>query len=283
MSTTLRRLWWAAFGSLLLLMVIGACDGVPTATPSPTPTPTPVPLPLPILANLDEDPRLFFEAIPQEEQECLASALGQARLDDFVSGRELIEWGDEVIVQCISEETFARTMLGVIVGELSALSDETLRCLWSALEEADLKGLFTGEVVDEEAQLRAIQAMMKSSLCLTEEEAARVNDVFGLEDFSLVTVRCLASRIDERSLETLITTGQPSFAVISAMLECGLEMGEDGTGSLALTPEELACVVGVLGEQGLEEIVAGQRIPTLEEILGLARCDLDLERLLETS
>jgi hypothetical protein len=72
------------------------------------------------------------------------------------------------------------------------------------------------------------------------------------------------------------------------LLECGLEtLGSEGDGSwpegdmgLDISAEDLACVVDILGEEALAEIIAGERLPAFGEVLALASCDLDLKGLL---
>ena len=61
----------------------------------------------------------------------------------------------------------------------------------------------------------------------------------------------------------------------------GSGSGDDG--GVALSAEELPCVVEALGDEALAELMAGERLPTLGEIAALAGCDLDLERLLGSS
>ncbi len=49
---------------------------------------------------------------------------------------------------------------------------------------------------------------------------------------------------------------------------------------LDISAEDLACVVDILGEEALAEIIAGDRLPAFGEVLALASCDLDLKGLL---
>ena len=69
----------------------------------------------PILADLNDSPLEFFLAFPQEEQQCLVQALGQARLGEVLDGAEATEVEDAAIEQCISQETFARVLTWSVI------------------------------------------------------------------------------------------------------------------------------------------------------------------------
>jgi len=115
MLASSRCLRWTLLGLPLFLIAFVAYETVSTSTPSPTPTATPVPFPEPILADLNDSPRKFFLAFPQEEQQRLVQALGQARLYEVLDGAEPTEVEDTAMEQCISQETFARVLTGSFI------------------------------------------------------------------------------------------------------------------------------------------------------------------------
>ena len=342
MSTSSRRLRWTLLSLPLLLIVLVACETAstatpePTSTPTPTPTATPVPLPEPILADPDENPREFFQALPQEEEECLVQALGQARVDQILDGEQPSQEDSRALEQCVSQESFARVLIGSFVNSVGGLSDATLGCMWDILGEAPTEGGdLSGELV----------AFLSLTLCLSDEDAARADAGAGPFEFPLADSRCVAEQIDMdrlaatsgdelqglppelmaalaecgievgpegegpqftpeqfTCLEEVLGAeglaqffgqgGEPPIEVITAMLQCGIEIGgpegDDGGGGVDgggvdFSPEELGCVMEALGGEAVAEILAGERLPTFGEIAALAGCDLDLEKLLSDS
>lgn len=259
----------------VFLMAFLACETAPEPTPMPTPTATPAPLPAPILVDPNEDPRAFFQSIPEEEQQCLTQGLGQTRLDEVLDGAETTEEDNLVMDRCVSQETFARIMVGSFINQVGGLSDDTLGCVWGILRDADLKRLFTSD--DDEAQVLAFQAMLDASLCLSDEEAARAAAAAGIEDFPVDGLRCLVGLVDVESLVAMFSDDQDALSaeIVVGMLECGIHiLGAEGD-NFQYGDEELACLKDVLGAEDLTEFFGEGGDLSLEVITALLECGLE--------
>ena len=290
MPTYPKRLRWALLGLPLLLMAIGACQSASTSTPTPTPTPTPIPtptatptpvptptpvlLPLPILADPEENPLEFFLSLPREEQECAVQTLGQARLDQLMAGAEPTDADNQVIDQCLSQETVARIVMGSLVNQAGDLGDETLGCMWDALSGADLSGLFN----EDEFLPGAIGALLGASTCMSDEEAARLLGAEGSEDFPIAEMRCLAERLSPKVVASIFTDGLeealPPPDVLVALLECSLGPNGSEGDALPFTADQLACLQEALGDDALAQMLDQEGEPTLDVMLATLKCGL---------
>jgi hypothetical protein len=293
--------------------------------------------------DLEDDPLSFFQAIPEEDWQCLVESLGQARLDELLSGTEFTEEDGKVVGQCIRQETFGRIMIELATNEVGDFGEDALICAWDILRELDLKRLLESE--DGETKVLVFQATIDVSSCPSDEEVATAAAAAWIGELSVNGLRCLAGRMDAASLVAMFSDDQDALSaeLIGAMLECGIEvlgtfvpeegfpqltpeqlaclklvldvealalllaeegelpleslpmllecgletLGSEGDGSwpegdmgLDISAEDLACVVDILGEEALAEIIAGDRLPAFGEVLALASCDLDLKGLL---
>ena len=278
MSTSIRRLRWTLLALPVFLIAFVACETTPDPTPVPTATATPIPLPLPILVNLDDDPLAVFQLIPEEEQQCLAQSLGQARLDELLSDAEFTEEDGRVAAQCISQETIVRIMLGFVIDQTDGLRDDTLICAWDILGEVDLKLLFTSD--DDESRILAVQTIIDASFCLSDEEVARAAAAAGIEDFPVDGLRCLAGRVNVESLVNMFSADHadhaaPSEEIMVAMLECGIEGFGTKEGFPQLTPEQLACLEAASETESLAEFFSQGSELQLEAIAAILECGIE--------
>jgi hypothetical protein len=178
--------------------------------------------------------------------------------------------------QCISQGTYARIMLGSFVNQVSDLSDDTLSCVWNTLREVDLKRLFTSD--DDEAQVLAFQTILSTSLCLTDEEAARAEVSAETEEFPLAGMRCLAELVDAESLATMFSAdeGLPPLEIIFAMLECGIEIfGTEGEG-LQHDEQQLACLREILDAEDLSQFFDQEGGLPFETITAVLECGIEM-------
>ena len=232
----------------------------PTAMPSPTSTPTP----RLITVNPDENPAEFLGALPGDERECLAQAVGPEKLEEFIASGDP---GDEIFQACLGEETVRAVMLGQMAREAGGLSDETVSCLFDETRSVDLGSLvFRREIGPELGAF--IQAM---ALCLSDEELVR-SQGFGSEDLNAEQLRCFLSS----NSEAMAIFGQQSPEVAEMFVKCGIPQGL--LGETAVPPQiptgVEACIVDAIGEEAMQEVFSGQRRPTAEEIEASIGCDV---------
>ena len=233
----------------------------PTATPEPTHTATPILVPEPILADSNDSPREFFRALPHEEQQCLVQALSQASVDEILDGAEPSQEANQVLDQCVSQETFARVLMGSFVSSVGGLSDDTLGCMWEILGEASTGG---GDFpVD-------FVAFLRLALCLSDEEAARAEPGAGPFEFPLAGVRCVAQQLDMEGLAAMSGDELQELPpdLMAALVECGIEVGPTGEVP-QFTPEQVACLRDALGDETLGDLMGRERLPTFEETAAL--------------
>ncbi|MBF8267956.1 MAG: hypothetical protein HW388_1464 [Dehalococcoidia bacterium] len=248
MSLLSKRARWAVLLLPLLLIAVVACKSDATTTP------TPVPTPVPILAGPDAGIRELFQAIPVEEQQCVAQALGQTHLDELLEKADTSEVDDLALQQCLSQETFARITAGVLISEVGSLSDETMNCVWSTLEGVDLTPPANGE----EMNIAPFAAFLKTAQCLNEEEVARADATGGAAGLPIAGMRCLAENLDQDDLASLFASGVegalPPPDVLAAVMGCGVEMGGPEVESSGFNPEQFTCLQDAVGDEALAQI-----------------------------
>ena len=280
MSSNPRSLKWAVLLMSLLLMAVVACQTkassttVPTPTATTVPTPTPPPFPSPITADPDADPAGFFKALPQDESACVVTALGQARVDQITGGVEPTDKEKQVLEGCLSQETFARIMIGEVVRRAGGLSDETLGCMWDSLAGADVKALSSMESED---SIGGLGAFLSMALCLSDEEAALLLEGVGPDELPIAEMRCVAEQLDMGMLADMFAGGAAEMSpeVLLAMLECGLAaMGDEGDGP-PFTAEQFACLQTALNEDDMAAMFGGEGGPNVEIMLAMLECGLE--------
>ena len=290
---------------LALGLLAAACETSPTPTPTPTATPTPTPTPLaPFAISEGATYANIFGQLPAREQECIRQGLGEPALGQFL-GRdfegETLPEENEVLAQCLSQESASRLFIGAIGGEVGGLSDATITCMRNTLADVDLPALFAAEDEEEE---EGFALFLGALLCLNDEEAARASGLFGDEEgLSVADIRCVAERVDlgllvqffeeffeaagegEIPIQELLEAFQE---VLDAFQACGVELEEllgpgeaapDGLGELDLTLEQRACIGDSLEPGVLHELRTGARLPTPEELQALQACGVELEEL----
>ena len=269
---------WSLLALPLLIVLTFGCDPAPTATPEPTPTPTPTPTLEPILIDPKENPREFLLALPGAEQQCIRNGIDPVRLEQVLEISDTTETEDRVFLECISQETLVRIMVGSFARLANPLSQETMDCLWNTLGEADLSPAFDMDK-DGEPSLAFFLPFINASLCFSAEEVARIQTTTD-GDFPIAEMYCLAQRIDLEQLPSLFLDGMeglPPAEIVSAMLDCGLEMegriGEDHP----FTEEQLVCLSEALGDEGIEQFFGQDGDPPFEALLAILECVLEME------
>ena len=210
---------------------------------------------------------------PIGELRCLAERVDEEDLASlFNSGAEDAFPSLDILaamIECGAE-------MGSLDDEGSQFTPEQLTCLRDAVGDETLAQMF-----DQEGELSfdLIFSMMECGM-----------EMGGLDDegsqFTPEQLTCLRDTVGDESLTQMLDQeGDPPLDLIFAMLECGFATPDEGdtTGStldgvegLTFTPEQLACVQDSVGDGTLEEIISGERLPTFEEILSMANCDLDI-------
>ena len=268
MSALTRRTAWALLILPLVLVAIGACNSGSSDTSTTTPAP--------IVADPDADLMAVFQSIPVDEQQCVVQTLGQTRLDEILAQADSSEDEDMLFGQCLSGETLARILVGGLISEIGNLSDSTMDCMWTALEEVDLEAL----VAENTDMSGVFGAMMKMTLCLSDEEVAQAEESGVISDFPVSEMRCMAERIDEDDLVSLFTFGAegeaPPLDILNAMLECGLENAGPDDEDPPFTQEQLACLRDAVGDEALAQMFDQEGDLSFDLIFAVIECGLDL-------
>ena len=259
-------------------LIATACGGEEaTPTPVPTPTPTPVPTPAIILLNPEASKREFFEAIPEEEQQCVEQSINPTRLEEILEDAETTDEENRITLECLSENTAVGIFLGFFAQTAGDLSDETLDCMRERLAEVDVRSLLLEEQEDDEFFLSLF-------LCLNEEEIARFEAAGGLGEEGEPTpaqIACLIELIGEEAAVELASEQRlPTQEEFQALAECGISLDGEGGGEEGgppdLTLEQIACLEEALDPQASNELLSGQRLPTAEEFQAIIDCGIPL-------
>ena len=286
--------------AVVALLLMAACGADPTPTPTPTSAPTPTPTPPPSIAITDTTlVRALIAQLPPDEVVCLQSRVGEPAYS-ALQQRSIFSDGsvhlDFDLTECLSDETVIRVFIGALSHEAGGLSDDTLTCIRGTLGNANLISLLSGPDGDLTQGFGVLTGLL---LCLTEEEAERVSITALLGDaerpeLTLGNLRCLAERVDltelQATIESLTSAAElPPLDLIATLIACGitlpaLPVDALPTGPLpdaTLPPDlelpSLECVEGVLGEEAIAAIIAGERGPSLDELQRLlAECANEL-------
>ena len=171
--TVARRAPLGPSAVFLMVLLPAACsgEGRPTATPAPTATPV-----TPILFAGATTNRDIANQVSEEERQCMKQGLGQEAYDRYLNS-ELsegsLEEEQQLQLQCFSNETFARFLIGFTVGSLGGLSDATVTCMFTGYGKYEAKSAFQEDVELEEGIVQV------TKLCLNEDERVRA-EAFGL-------------------------------------------------------------------------------------------------------
>ena len=127
-------------------------------------------LPL-ITVDPGDSPAEFLELIPEDERDCLAEQVGSEELEDFI--RDLPPDGELVILECVSEETVRRVMLGMLALEAGGLTEQDISCLVHELEGVSLR-----DSIQDEGSVRELLLIPQAAVeCLSYEQLVRIGIV----------------------------------------------------------------------------------------------------------
>ncbi|MCI0815909.1 MAG: hypothetical protein J4N29_02535, partial [Chloroflexi bacterium] len=215
-------------------------------------------------------------------------------------------------------DTIVSLAVGAVAAEAGGLSAETEACIRATYEGVDVSGLVVAGDVTTEQAAPLMSAALGLLLCLDDDEASRIDAGRFLGAPGAATlqdIRCVMQRLDLSEvigmLQGITEGGLENLPpnLIPVVLECGIDLSGggssdgDGAGSGGtpdagdsqgpvppLTPPDLSeldpellavvqCLREALGEEALNEIATGQRLPTLAEFGALGTCDFDLSQL----
>ena len=226
-----------------------------------------------IMVSPEEDPASFLQSIPEAERNCLVEHVGEDRIEDFIKGTSPGE--EEIILQCVSEETVRRVMLGMLAMEAGGLADHEISCLTSTL--ADVRFLdFIGQ---EGSLLEQVLLPYASARCLPYEKLESIGIVGQDGQFvhTISQVRCVFEQGDDETLAQL-TGANESDAVTQLLENCGVVLwgpGIDGSGEP--TEGQPACLSEAIGPDALQELIDGQRTPTDAELEAMSACGINID------
>jgi hypothetical protein len=212
-----------------------------------------------------------MDEFPLAGMRCLAGRVGAESLEAmFMISAEQGSPSVEIIAAMLE----CGIEMGGPEGYGPQFTPEQFACLRGALGDETLAQFFAHAGAP---PVEAIAAMLECGMAMLGQEG------YGPQ-LTPEQLACLKGVLGEEGLVQLFAhAGAPPLEIIAAMLKCGIETGGPVGDGPQLTPEQLACVQGVFGDQALAELMAGQRLPTLAEISALGRCDLDLGKLLSGS
>ena len=266
----------------------------PVATPiPPTATATPVPV---VLIEIDPvaDPVGFFNALPADEASCAADTLGGrervlAMLESNLGNERLTTSEAEALDNCLSDETVRAVFIGQISREAGTLSDDTIVCIGEQIGGMSAAGIFL-----EEPAADVVISSLKGIFCLNSEERAAVSEstsTYGFGDLGGIdSLECVVNGVGPTGLADLMGLASADaidFAALGdllpLMIECGA-VDDSEFGDLGLTADQVGCVLGELGENGLTLLDPTATQPDLSDISSLlsslSKCGIQLEDLL---
>lgn len=209
---------------------------------------------VPILADMDNEPAAFLDAIPEAERACLEEKWGEQRYADIRSGDEQLNDESLEIFQCITGETWSRVIAGGLFNEVGGLDPATLSCVATKLGDGSIAAIADQlQQVDGDPTLEdylAVSMQMLSEIipvtfCLNEEERARL-DVQGQFGMSVSTLECLyegtkSLGLDFSAVFQIAPPGfEPPAEYVQVAVDCGLDVSrtetQPGEGTMG-TPE----------------------------------------------
>ena len=264
---------------LALLVVVTACG-----SGEPTPTSTPTPLPPFTIASGSTGADLLGQ-LPTSEQACVRAALAATAFDALMEATasaevSLLEQEQVMgsLLECLSSESATRLFIGGVATEAGGLSSTTVVCMRNVLGNFDIRGLLANDPGEDTASLSGLMGMM---LCLSDEEAQRVNiggsDLLGLPSgtgATLAQIRCAIQYVELNAIFDLLSAinqmETPSLDVLIALADCGV--GLRGAGGPDIDGDQLRCLRGQLGEDSTIGLLLLERFPTASELAALAGC-----------
>ncbi|MEX2599119.1 MAG: hypothetical protein WD533_05625 [Dehalococcoidia bacterium] len=202
---------------LLIMLALTACgSGDPTPAPSPTPSPTPEPpLAAPFL-DLSADSTFgdVLQRLPADERDCLQEGLSPEQAEALESQPAFQDgdaqpWEAGLDPECLSRDTIIGLLSGGVAQQAGGLGNASLRCIENTFAGVDVEAFAQGQSdPDPGQQQESLGAAVALLLCLTEEEAARVEvgDALGGEalPITLQDLRCVVQQVEVDLLTRLL-------------------------------------------------------------------------------
>ena len=218
------------------------------------------------------------------------------------------------MIACLSSTTWARVIVGSLLGDAGEVSAETMACMVERLDSLDPAALanvagLSGEQAGQQA-FGAIRSIFSAIFCLNEQERAVLGTSLMTGSMTLDQLECYFDALGSLDLDQMGTgtDGQLPPEILSAMMACGIDMmqgfmpaGEEmipsepapdwrvGTqpvpgglppdwkdvGELSLSEDQLKCLADALGENPLEAIRSGAALqPDIMQAMGDCRVDM---------
>jgi hypothetical protein len=235
---------------LVLVALMAACGGnTPAAQPTPTPTPEPPPLQSEPFLDLPANATFgdVMERLPADERACVEQDLGSDRYQQFLDEpafeSDALGLQDmEINPACFSRESLVGLLTAGIAQQAGGLSDGTVRCIEGTFAGFDLSQFQQENAAPPQDQAGIFGALTGLLLCLTPEEAERIElgSILGGEapPLSLQDLRCVLQRVDVNVFTDLFTTlagdptAQPDFEALSRLSQafqaCGVSLDLSG-------------------------------------------------------
>lgn len=230
--------------ALVFALALAACNTAtptPTSTPTPSPTPTPVPDPI-VKLGANATYGDVVALLPDSTVSCLKSDLGdqyQALLGRKIFDSSIKLSASNLPLDCFDHDTIVSLMIAALSQAANGLSNQTVTCLQQSFKDMDfssLKQLATGDMSSASDALGVGMGML---LCLTDDEASRINaqDLLGPNsdvNLSLKDIRCVIQSVDIRQLTDLVgglsstPTATPDMTemlqLANAFSKCGIDL-----------------------------------------------------------
>jgi hypothetical protein len=196
---------------------------------------------VPIRANMDDEPAVFLDAIPETDRKCLEEIWGEDRYTAIRSGEEQLNDESLDIFKCMSSETLSRITTGGLLNEVGELTPATLTCVATKLAEGNVAAIAgrIGELEGEptlEDFAPILTEIIPVSFCLNEDERAVMD---GQSQFgsSIETLECLYDGTEAIGLdfstvfEISPSDYEPSAEYLKVATDCGFPIQETPTSS----------------------------------------------------
>ena len=268
----------------------------PTDVPVPTATATPVPV-APIEIDPITDPVGFLSMLPADEATCAIDAVGGrdrviAMMSSSLGDDRLTVAEANALDNCLSEDTVNAIFIGQLSREAGGLSDDTIVCIGEQIGGMSAAGLFL-----EEPAADVIISSLKGVFCLASDERARISAseaAYGFGELGGIdALECVVNGVGPTGLTDLVDvfSGEEyDFEALGdlfpLMIECGA-VDDSEFEELGVSADQIGCVLGELGEDGLalfDQAAGEPDLSDLGALLGtLSNCGIELDDLMGAS
>ena len=228
----------------------------PTVTPAPTATAVPEPTATPVTAVPEpevtaeptaaaqvpgtgaitplrlNDPLTVASELSESELACLTGVADIGRLMAVFAAPELASPEERTkFVGCLEDESLLRVFLTDMIEGSGPLSVETSACIRTGMEGVDLRTVMASspEGGEEAAMAGSMSAFILTLMCLNDEEWEGAAAMLGSAPEERENLQCVLEKMGgpEGFAETLGAGDENSFfALLGAVTECGVQMGD---------------------------------------------------------